>query len=105
MKKSNILLLLSILIIPNLSFAYGFWWWYWMMSWFGWYWFGWGYMAIMWIIIIWLLFFGMRFGWSCWMWHFSTRSSTKPLDVLKERYAKWEIDKVKFEEMKKDLEK
>lgn len=35
----------------------------------------------------------------------NTRREESPLDILKRRYANGEIDKERFEQMKKDLEK
>ena len=60
---------------------------------------GWIFMIIFWILIILAVVVLVRYlG--------GTRQSgadKTPMDILKERYAKGEIDKKEFEEMKKDL--
>ena len=70
-----------------------------MMRW-GW---GWGFgMMLFWAFIIVLIVILVR--------SMSSRSNEinkkqeKPLDILKRRYASGEIDKAKYEEMKKDIE-
>ena len=57
-----------------------------------------------------LLFWGSLIGLVAWGFHRSTRRSEgsttygrSPLDHLKSRYAKGEISKVEFEEMKQNL--
>ena len=72
--------------------------------------FGWGYgfMGMILTILFWVLIVslvirlirGSRHGH---MWHGMGMGKTA-LDILKERYAKGEIDKREFEEKKKDLE-
>lgn len=66
--------------------------------------FGWGLMSILiWIIFIWIII--LLFRYSINDYHGPERRSWKSLDILKERYAEWTIDKMQYEEMKKDLEK
>ncbi len=66
--------------------------------------YGWGLggglmMLIFWVLVVVLVFWlAKEFGRTS---ESSSRSST--LDILKERYAKGEIDKKEFEEKKKDL--
>ena len=53
------------------------------------------------MIIICYLVFGRGVCNPSWL----SRKSKKPLDILKERYAKGEITKEEFDQIKKDLEK
>jgi len=62
---------------------------------------GWAEMLLLWVFFIWLI-----------VWvvkklsegsHFDSKHSKSATDILKERYAKGEIDKKEFEEKKKDL--
>lgn len=72
---------------------------YWGMGWFG------GiFMIVFWILILvglvfvirWLVQATAKGGQSDW-------SGSRAMDILKERYARGEIDKARFEDMKKDL--
>ena len=61
---------------------------------------GWGWIVglILFIVIIWIIVKAINQN------NASNRDSAKtPFDILKERYAKGEIDKQEFEEKKKDL--
>jgi len=76
-----------------------------MMGWSGFGWFGWIFMVLWWVLLIvgivalirWL---GEKSG--CHM-HQRHEYEKPALDILKERYAKSEIDRREFEEKKKDL--
>lgn len=69
---------------------------------FGWFGFGWFGMLIFWFLIIFTAIYLVR-------WLVSdeaykrTRDENRALDILKERYAKGEIDKREFEEKKKAI--
>ena len=66
--------------------------------------FGWGFggimMVIFWFAVIWFIVWAVRgtYGSDSEKTH-----SKSALDILKERYAKGDIDKKEFEEKKKDL--
>lgn len=76
--------------------------------------FGWIFMIIFWGLIIWGIIALIRHGGCCGIGHgaHGNGESKKnlpagrqvPLDILKERYAKGEINKQEFEEKKKDLQ-
>jgi len=70
--------------------------------------FGWIFMLIFWGLIIWAIFAlvrGVSGHGCCGFGHDGQgRGEKPPLDILKERYAKGEIDKDEFEAKKKDLE-
>jgi len=76
-----------------------------MMGW-GWWggWFGWIFMIIFWALVIVGLIFLVK-----WLVSFSRsrgqyeRGSDSALDILKQRYAKGEINKEEFDQKKKDL--
>jgi len=63
-------------------------------------------MAVM-LICVYLIF-GRREGPSCWSNNNDSqdrlRDSETPLDILKKRYARGEITKEQFQEMKKEIE-
>ena len=71
--------------------------------------FGWIFMFVFWGLIIWAIIALVRGGFGnshmCGHDHgVDTHGKDKsPLEILKERYAKGEIDKKEFEERKKDL--
>lgn len=61
--------------------------------------FGWILVTFFWIFVILAVFYFLKAHRS----KDENQSSNKPLDILKERYVKGEIDKKQFEEMKKDI--
>lgn len=70
----------------------------WGMGWFG---MGFG-MLIFWLIVI--ILFVALVRWIADQGRGSRESASRALDILKERYAKGEITKEQFEQMKKDLQ-
>jgi putative membrane protein len=80
--------------------------WYWdgMHFWGGWGILGIILMVLFWAFIIWLIVWGVRkFGRRDYSTGGTTGSRT-PLDIAKERYAKGEINREQFEEIKKNLQ-
>ncbi|MEK7172511.1 MAG: SHOCT domain-containing protein [Patescibacteria group bacterium] len=69
--------------------------------------FGWIFMLVFWGFIIWAIIAlargGSGRGHTCGHDHSDGAHEKSPLDILKEQYAKGEIDKKEFEEKKKDL--
>lgn len=66
-----------------------------------WGWFGWVFMLTWWILFISLIIAIIR--WLLFRSRENLDGGRTALDILKERYAKGEIDKKEFEEKKKDL--
>ena len=60
----------------------------------------WPFMGIFWVIIVILI---SRAGWWSRGYRRDSASETSALDILKQRYAKGEINKAEFDEMKKDV--
>lgn len=64
-------------------------------------WFGWLFWIIILIVIVWAV---VRFTGGGQSRQLPPASYETPLDILKKRYAKGEINKEQYEQMKKDLE-
>ncbi|MFZ0391539.1 MAG: SHOCT domain-containing protein [Calditrichia bacterium] len=65
-------------------------------------WFGWLFWIIIFIVIIWLV---VRFAGGSQTRQQPPASGETPLDVLKKRYARGEITREQYEQMRKDIEK
>lgn len=67
--------------------------------------FGWIFTLMWWILIIFLISSVIRMflGGRHHDWYRHQLADKSPLDILKERYAKGEITKKEFDEMKKDI--
>jgi len=105
MRRYPLLIILIVLIVPIIVFANGDDSHYRMMGdWnimgFGWGWLGWIFMILFWILIV--LAIVVLIKWSIDQIRGGVKSKSA-LDILKDRYAKGEIDKKEFEEKKKDL--
>ncbi len=55
------------------------------------------------MLVIFFLLLTRRGGMSSWCGHGEQKDADTPLDILKKRYAKGEINKEEFEAMKKDV--
>ena len=67
----------------------------------GWGWFGWSFMLLFWILLVIGILGVVRI-----LGNERTRERRpSPVDILKERYARGEIDREEFEAKKRDLEK
>jgi putative membrane protein len=66
---------------------------------------GWIFTIIVWVLIIWAIVAFVRGG-QCWdgRCDYKDKGDDSALRILKERYAKGEIDKLEFEQKKKDIE-
>ncbi|HCU70560.1 MAG TPA: electron transporter RnfE [Candidatus Moranbacteria bacterium] len=65
----------------------------------GWFGFGWIFMLVFWGLVIWGILALVKDD----KYRRRDRDERNPRDILKERYAKGEINKEEFERMKKDL--
>ena len=72
-------------------------------------WLGWIFMVLWWVIVIAVIVWVIRAifgrGRGRWNYYHDGNGGKGPLEILKERYAKGEVDKSEYEEKKKDLEK
>ncbi len=70
-------------------------------------WGGWSLLSLIPAVLFWLVLIFLFYRLFMYSGHhpWTEGPEKTPLDILKERYAKGEIDKKQFEEMKKDLEK
>jgi len=65
--------------------------------------FGGGWMIIVWVVVIGLIVWGVIALTRCGNSRTNTSEKQDPLDIAKKRYAKGEISKKEFEQIKKDL--
>ncbi|MEO6908231.1 MAG: SHOCT domain-containing protein [Abditibacteriaceae bacterium] len=65
-------------------------------------WFGWIIMILFWILVVFVIFMLIK-GFSGGSRNSSHDYEKSPLDILKERYAKGEIEQEEFDEKKKNL--
>ncbi len=69
--------------------------------------FGWIFMLVFWCFIVWIIISLIRGGFGgsymCGQGHNTDTHEKSPLEILKERYAKGEIDKKEFDEKKRDI--
>jgi putative membrane protein len=77
--------------------------WYMHDGWGWWMVFGGIWMLLFWIAIIWLVVWGIKSLVGHWGSRTGTSEKRDPLEIAKERYAKGQISKEEFDQIKKDL--